>query len=36
MDKNQKLTDAAVRDNIESKLMNYFGVTADEATKERD
>ena len=35
MDKNQKLTDTAVRDNIESKLMNYFGVTADEATKEQ-
>ena len=35
MDKNQKFTEAAVRDNIESKLMNYFGVTADEATKEQ-
>ena len=35
MDKNQKFTDAAVRDNIESKLMNYFGVASDEATEEQ-
>lgn len=35
MDKNQIITEAVVRDNIESKLMNYFGVGADEATEEQ-
>ena len=35
MDKNQKITDAVVKENIESKLLNYYGVTPDEATEEQ-
>lgn len=35
MDRNQKITDEVVRNSIESKLMNYFGVTPDEANEEQ-
>ncbi len=35
MDRNVKVTDSLVRENIESKLIRYFGVKPDEATEEQ-